>query len=286
MDRARRTSVAPLDKRRASNVFDRYRRQARNSVWYESADGPSFDDPFGKGSNTRIRPPRRADTNLAPTEVHPGYRIPVPIEARIGSTQEDRTQGVDDFAPGHKTLQHADSNRWSAPGRKESKDEVSRIRSEIAGLPHNDAKPGIFRQVFRNLNRSPSPEYNGIKGLRISTAGLAAHATAPLFLDAGPQRNKQRVFMAEYMDGNFPNICALTFTYTKIPIQSLRAPHQMCTNSPVNTRSIAVGPRMSRKCFSRYHSPRKKGRRKLNFYADFTYMYAEGDVSLENPLSW
>lgn len=180
-------------------------------MWYESADSPSFNDPFSKSPALQLRPPRRVDTNVAPTEIHPGHHIPIPIdiEARTGSSSLDEKQQDGNLTLGHEA-NGVDPKHWNAsPSGDSHRDELSQIRDEIVGLQGDESGDGFLRRTLKKLKRRKAPDYDANLGLRISVAGLAAHPRATLFLDAGLQRNKQRVFVATFPNGKNARTTAL-----------------------------------------------------------------------------
>lgn len=234
----RKTSTSPQDKRKPSTFLDRYRRQARHSIWYEEGEPPAFNDLFGRLPPLQTRPVNRIDTGQSPTDIHPGTRIPVPKTWTDSHEQTSFTESsrpynfTDSYEPepqdrpsgppalptspppaliGFPLLppppppplssDNFQDPQFGKPRPDLSVEEKAKIEMEGPASTNLSRHAGLRNRLFSRLKPGNAIAHGNLQRLKTSTAGAAAHPSAS-FLSASVSRTcMKRTVIAEFDKG-------------------------------------------------------------------------------------
>jgi hypothetical protein len=209
--RLRRASTSSHKDTKFSTSIDRLHRQARQSILFEERRSPVFrDDLFSSLPLFRTQGLGRSDTaetDVSPTEAHPGHRLAEPAGGWLPSSSKEHHE-LSDVFPIPK------------PATTKKNSVVLKL-GHIAAEPALDedaaeAQPGSFagesesrRPRFYYLQhllglfpRSTIVKPGAINGLQVASAAATAHAKAILHHQSYLHNQRQHIYITEYEKGD------------------------------------------------------------------------------------
>jgi hypothetical protein len=209
--RLRRVSTSSFRERKFSGPVDRLHRQARQSILFEERSSPAFrDDLFSSLPLFRTQGLGRAataETNVSPTEAHPGHRLPVPPGGWIPDSLKEH-QGLSDVFPIPKAAISKKDSVISKPVdvAHELGPEPSAVEEQPSGYA-DIPRPRFLRfpllqRLVNLLPRSSTVKPGAISGLQVASAAATAHAQAILHHQRYLHSERQHIFIIEYEAGD------------------------------------------------------------------------------------
>jgi hypothetical protein len=209
--RLRRASTSSFNKQQSTTPIDRLHRQARQSILFEERRSPVFrDDLFASLPLFRTQGLARSatvETDVSPTEAHPGHRLPEPAGGWNSRSSKDDHELSDIFPiPKPAITKYKSARLEPIDASDEVTLDVEAVEAQPSGfagssryiLPNID----FFSRIINLLPRSTALKPGAISGLQVASAAATAHAKAILHHQSYLHSQRQHIYITEYEAGD------------------------------------------------------------------------------------